>query len=345
MTNKGVTLIELLIVIVVLGIIAAFSSVMVTTIIKKTKEDSFVNTATTMIHSASSAYSKNESLWDDNVATLQELIDNDYIDISLKDPWGELYDTTNSFVTIGTVLLIPTGEVFLSNAVYLSTGEVFKVTLVSVTATIGYDIPLEEFENNDVVYFLNEVSLINGIIESITGNLSSSITGDNNNDSITVDGNALSNARINTFDGNDNITVSGDMKGNAAIDAGIGNDTIDVGYLRGRSKINGGPGNDTITCYEIRFRTYIDAGTGDDTITVSSVTNNYKGSVIMGTGNDTLTLKDPSNIFAGVNGSFNGGPGDDVLNLPDVDTARWNQISSMFSNFETIILKDGTITN
>jgi hypothetical protein len=33
----------------------------------------------------------------DNIATLQELIDNNYIEISENNPWGKPYDKENSF--------------------------------------------------------------------------------------------------------------------------------------------------------------------------------------------------------------------------------------------------------
>ena len=44
MNQKGLTIVELLIVIVVVGIIASFSSVLVGTILENTKEASFLNT-------------------------------------------------------------------------------------------------------------------------------------------------------------------------------------------------------------------------------------------------------------------------------------------------------------
>ena len=150
MNNKGVTMVELLIVIVVMSIIALFSSTMVENIISNTREDSFVNTARVMISSASTAYSQGDSLWSDNIATLQELIDNEYIEVSLTDPWGTQYDTTNSYVTVDTVLQKPNGELFLSSHMYLTTSQVFKVKLISAKATIGFDNPLEEFASDSV---------------------------------------------------------------------------------------------------------------------------------------------------------------------------------------------------
>lgn len=345
MKNKGLTLVELLIVIIILGIVASFTTVTVSRVLANTKENSFINTAKTMISTASTAYDQDDDLWNDNIATLQELIDNDYIVMSPTDPWGGAYDTTNSFVTVDAVLKTLDDEIFLSTVMDIGTNEVFKVKLISSYATIGYDAPLSDFDNDHVIYLISDTGFVNGIIENITGNLTGSISGDEDNDSVTIENDAGRSSSINTFDGDDSITVNGDVIGNATVNAGAGDDSIDVGRLRGRAVIDGGAGNDTITIDEIRYYTTIRAGAGADTVNVSSVTNNYKGSINMGSGDDILNLSDSGNIFAGINGSFNGGDGNDTLNLPDVDATKWNAISHMFSNFETIVLKNSTITN
>jgi prepilin-type N-terminal cleavage/methylation domain-containing protein len=344
MNTRGVTLVELLIVIVVMGIIAFFSGTMIENIILNSKEESFINTANVMISSASTAYNQNEALWDDNIATLQELIDNEYMEVSLVDPWGTQYDTTNSYVTVEIVLQRSTGEIFLSNVMHLATTQIFRVKLISGTATLGFDTPLQEFNNDDVIYINGEGSFITGIIENITGSLNSEISGDDNNDSITVENNANRNARINTFDGDDSITVNGDMIAAAEINSGDGNDTINVGKIRGRSSIDSGAGNDILVVTEVRYLTTILAGEGNDTLDINIFTTNYRGTIHMGSGDDILTINDSSAIFR-INGTMNGGSGNDTLNLPGVSTARWDEVSSMFSNFEIINLSDSTITD
>jgi prepilin-type N-terminal cleavage/methylation domain-containing protein len=366
MNQKGITIVELLIVIVVLGIISAFSAVAIGNIIENNRAESFANTARMMITAASLSYTQNDPLWDDNVATMQELIDSEYLDAKSTDPWGESYDMTNSYVIVETVAGIVEDEFFVSTIIFLSNTTVFKVKLISASATLGYDEELAEFNRTHIV-FLQDHSVIDGIIESITGNLRGSITGDNDNDSITVETNADRNSQINTFNGNDVVSVGNDMTSNAVINSGAGNDTVTVGqdvkssasinteegddvievnrWLRGNASIDAGAGNDTITVVEIRYKTQTDAGPGDDTLTVDSVLSNFRGSVDMGEGDDVITINDSTNPLRGVTGNFDGGAGNDILNLPYVDTALWNTISHLFTGFETIVLSDQTITN
>lgn len=318
-------MIELLIVIVIIGIISTFSMIAVSTIIKNVKENAFVNTAKAMLTSAKNAYSQSDPLFDDNIATLQELIDNGYIEISENDPWGEPYDTTNSYVTIDSV---------------------YKVKVISPTATIGYDSPLDVISKSDVIYQNGYGgSIIDGVIETVSGNVTTTMNGSDDNDSITIDSNLQSNGAINTFDGDDIVVVDGDVRVNAAINTGAGNDSITFDRLRGNASVVAGDGNDTLVIREIRYNTTINMGAGNDEATISSITSNYKGSISMGAGDDTLTIKDSGTPFQGVNGSFTGGVGNDTLNLPDVNSARWAQISHMFSGFETINLSDTTITS
>ena len=334
MNQKGFTLIELLIVIVVLGIIATFGVVAFGTVISNSREDSFVSTATTMISSASFALNKNDDLWNDNIATLQELIDNDYIEV-YEDPWGAQYDKVNSVVTMDLVVKHNDGF-YLSNSFYLDSES---------GGSTG----------------------ISGIIETITGNTTGTITGNEDNDVITVTNNVSSNGEINTLDGDDIVTIGNDLSGSASVDTGAGNDTVIIEndtrasatintgdgndtiqvdrWLRGRSTLDAGSGNDIITIGEIRYHTQTRAGEGNDTVTINSVLNNFRGVVDLGSGDDTLTISDAGTPFSGVNATFSGGSGNDTLTLLTVNTARWNQISHMFTGFETIILTDGTIIN
>ena len=366
MNQKGITIIELLIVIVVIGLISAFGVVAVGNIIENTREDSFVNTANTMVSAATNAYNQNDDLWNDNVATMQELKDAEYLDVDDDDPWGRPYDTTNSYVVVEQVINRQSPALYLSAYMSLNLDYLFKVKLVSETATIGFDNPLEDFDGTDVVYLISSSNVINGIIETITGSSNGSISGDNDNDSITVENNAGSNTEINTFAGNDVVNIGNDMQGRAEINTGSGNDTVTVTrdikqnsvvntgdgddtinldrWLRGRSIIDAGSGNDTVTIGEIRYHTQTRLGDGDDILVVNSVLGNFRGSVDMGAGDDTATITDTPNPFSGVSGSFNGGAGNDTLNLPTVDSARWAQISNLFSGWETVNLSDTTIT-
>lgn len=344
MNQKGITLTELLIVIVVMGIISAFSLTAVGTIINNTKEDSFVNTATVMIEAAANANNQNETLWSDNIATMQELISAGYLEVSTDDPWGKPYDTTNSYVTIDAVAFLPAGDFYLSTR-SAGVGLVYKIKLISDTATIGYEAALAEFDNTHVIYASGEdTNFFNGLIESITGNLTGSLTGTNDNDNLTIEGDVNPGAKINTFDGNDSVTITNDMRGSSTLDTGAGDDTVTIErWLRGSAKIDTGSGDDTLNLSEIRYKTKTLTQDGNDTVYIGSVTNNFQGSVNLGNGNDTMTINDGGTPFSAVVGKFYGGNGDDVLNLPDVNLARWNQISSLFIGFETINLGDGTV--
>lgn len=347
--NDGVTLIELLIVIVVMGIIASFSMTAVVSILENTKEESFLNTANTMIVSAKIAYNQSDSLWDDDTATMQELIDNNYLEVSENDPWGKPYDTTNSFVQVEEIIVYHSEELLLSLNYIFSSDSIFKVKLVSPTATIGFDVPLSVFDNSDVIYLNGGGSVIDGIIESITGVLKSSVTGDNNNDQITTDDKIGKGGSISTFGGDDIISVGGEMSNDASIDSGTGNDTITLdGPLRGAATIKSGDGDDTITVPEIRYLITIYAGAGNDTVTIGTVTNNFQKTVDMGSGTDTLTLNANAITISRISSKivhFIGGDGTDTLNLPNVSLEDWDIISSMFSGFETIHLSNTTITD
>jgi prepilin-type N-terminal cleavage/methylation domain-containing protein len=346
MKNEGVTLIELLVVIIVISIIASFSLVSVGNIIENAKEDSFLNTANTMIDSSKNAFMLNDSLWDDDKATMQELIDNDYLEVSEKDPWGRDYDKENSYVLIEEVV---TDRGTGGGLLRLSNGFLFKVRLISPTATIGFDIPLSIFDETDVLYIDNDGPFINGIIESITGELKSAIAGDNDNDQITTDSKIGKNGSISTFGGDDIIVVGGEISNNAVVDSGSGNDSITLeGPMKGKATVNSGEGDDTLILPEVRYLTEVDAGSGDDSVTIDSVTSNFQRTVDMGSGDDILTINAEGLSLDAINNKsihFIGGEGNDILNLPNVTADVWEVISSMFTGFETIYLSDATINN
>jgi prepilin-type N-terminal cleavage/methylation domain-containing protein len=345
MNNDGVTLVELLVVIVVMGIIASFSLVTVGNIIENAKEDSFLNTANMMVASAKNAFVSNDSLWDDDTATMQELIENEYLEVSDDDPWGQPYDKENSFVT-KEELITDNGS---GSIVRLSNGFLFKVRLISPTASIGLDVALSIFDESDVLYIDNDGPFINGIIESITGQLKSAIAGDNDNDQITTDDKIGKNGSISTFGGDDVILVGGEISNNAAIDSGSGDDSITLeGPMKGKATIDTGEGDDTLVLPEVRYLTEVDTGSGDDTVTIGSVTANFQRFVDLGSGNDVLTINASGATLDDIRNRsvhFLGGEGNDVLNLANVSSAQWADISSMFSGFETIHLSDQTIQN
>jgi len=249
MKNAGVTLIELLIVIVVMGIIAAFSVPAVGKIIENMKEESFLNTANVMIVAAKNAYNQDDPLWDQDIVTMRELIENGYLEVSENDPWGQPYLIDDSFVQVEEIIAYRDEEIFLSLSNFYSFNFIFKVTLVSETATIGLDVPLTEFDDSDVIYINDGDSIVSGIIEFITGQVNSSVTGDNNNDEITTDDRIGKGGSINTFGGDDIISADGGMSNNAIIDSGTGNDTITLeGPMKGAATIDSGDGDGIMQC-------------------------------------------------------------------------------------------------
>lgn len=323
MNQKGVTIVELLIVIVIMSIVASFTMVTVDSIVRNAKADSFVNSADAMINAASLAYDSGESIWNDNTVTLQELINTGYIDIDENDPWDENYNTTESYVT--------------------NDGS-FKVTLISGYASIGYSDPLETYDTSDIIYATgNGGTVIDGIIENLTGVVTSSITGDNKNDSITVDGETRS-ANINTYGGDDEVTVNGDIRANTSVNTGEGDDTITItNRTRGNSTVDSGEGDDVVTITEMKYRTTLYTRGGNDTVTVGNLSTNFVGSISLGADDDSLTLGATYERLAPKSITIDGGSGNDTLILSNVTSAQWDDISSLFIGFEIIQLSDTTL--
>ncbi|MGE8078445.1 competence type IV pilus major pilin ComGC [Peribacillus loiseleuriae] len=109
--QKGLTLVELLAVIVILGIIAAIAVPSIGKIIDNSKKDAHLANAQQMVSSARLAVAANDKkLWTintnggvattENQITLEKLISEGYIESTLKDPDGGDYIKADSFVKI-----------------------------------------------------------------------------------------------------------------------------------------------------------------------------------------------------------------------------------------------------
>lgn len=308
MTNKGFTLVELLIVVVVMSIIAAFSGVLVNEIVENTRQSSFIVSANTFIDAAEISYLQDEPMWDDNTATLADIIAAGYVSIGPKDPWNGQYDFNASYV----IVIISQSD--SSTVDKLS----FKIKLISTTATLGYDEELAVYSKDDIVFLDgSSTSLVDKIISIFDRNLKEDLTTDNGDDDISVNGDISSGAVINTLDGDDTITIGDDIKDSSTLDMGAGNDTLILGDdIRDGSSVFMGDGDDTIIMDgEITGSSSIDTGDGNDTIIIKDDIQD-NATVTTGTGNDTVTVDET--IYAGA--VLDTGTGNDIVTAKIVES-------------------------
>lgn len=318
MNNKGVTMIELLIVIVVLGIISTFSTVAVGRILDNVRKNTFAQNGVIFVDAAKDAYDQNDPLWDDDIATLRELMEFDYISSVPKDPWGGTYNVDETKITV---------EVVLGNSrsngtmMFLATGSssntaIFRARIVSSSATIGFVESLEVFTKDDIVLLTTTTqTFYEKITKAFTNDINDNVLTDNGDDDIDVDDDIKGDANVNTSGGNDTINVGDDIKEDASVNTGDGDDILNIdGEVRDNATVSTGSGNDTVTIDDdIQNDSRVDTGDGDDTVYVGD--DLQSGAVLnTGSGNDTITVDDELD-----NGTIEAGDGNDTVIL---DTIR-----------------------
>ena len=337
MSNKGVTLVELLIIIVVLALVSSFSVIGVSSVLENFRQKGFVQDARVILIAAENAYFQNDDIWDDNKATLGELIDAGYISIN-QDPWGGEYDLEESYVVTEKIMVGNSKVISLSTT---PTSKIqLKVKIVSENAIIGYFENLADFSKSDI-HMLdgNNESLITRVKESITGSLWSTVLKDDNHDEIETDNNMYGNSLIDAQGGDDYVLIGGSMYGSSNIDSGDGNDIVTIsGEVVTNGSIKTGDGNDTVNVSKtFKGNSKIDSGDGDDTITVGwSIYGS--ASIDAGSGNNTVDVLGE----VSTNGEIKTGNGQDIINIASnlksnstVDTGDGNDavnVQNVFGN-------------
>lgn len=346
MNNKGVTIVELLIVIVVMGIIASIGTVSVNGVVTNIRQKGFVASAEVIRNAGKRAYSEEQGIWVDDKISLRELITYEYIEPLKSDPWGGAYDLDASYVIAIPVVAENQHQsspyMFLTN-VQAAESVTFKVKIITSNVILGYEEELEVFTKDDIVYLNSDNdSIFEKIIESITGNFNSTLQTDDGDDTVNITGKLTNRGVIETYGGNDSVTIGKVVKDNAYISTGDGDDSVTINQmLKNRAKVDTGAGDDTVYIKsQFRDNAKILTGSGDDTVTITGKVS-VKAIINTGDGNDTVTL---SILDTRYKGSIYLGAGTDTLNLPNVTLAVWNaKFSSNVYGAETINLKDAVI--
>jgi len=335
MNNKGLTLVELLIVIVIMGIITSFAVVSVSEILDDSKKKGFVVSSNGILDAAENAYSTADSLWDDDIATLGELVDGKYITTIGKDPWGGEYKLDETYVTVENVIGIDNEpHIYLSMSYYPVTGIIFKCKIVSTKAVIGYNETLSVFDKTDV-YLLDssDGSILDKITEVFDNSLDENVNTNDGDDEIEVNEDIKDNASITTNGGDDTINIGDDVKDDASIDMGSGNDVLNMdGEVRDDAQINTGDGDDILNIKDdIQDDAIVNTGADNGTVTIGDDLQNG-AELNTGSGDDTVTIKDDLD-----KAKLYTGDGNDTV---DVDTLKSSSTINTGSDNDELSIRD-----
>lgn len=308
-TNKnGFSLIELIVVIALLGIIAAVAVPSFTSILERSKAKQCVLNRKTAVH-AYDIYS----------------VENGSFDID-GHAGVEFLQNAN---------LIGSDVVCTANGTYT-----WKVTddITSIECDVHgdganlydafleyYNIFIGDIAGDNLVTGDNADRIIVG--RDIDGDILIETNG--GDDYITIENDFEGDAELNTGDGNDKVEILDQTK-DSILNTGEGADIVDIGEIAMTSIIDTGTGDDIINIDSVSTtfdRGHVNLNDGDDYMTLS----------------DPDTESSKRNL-GGSEGTYDGGAGHDTLRLDGFSKDEWSSISKYFSNFETIIFDDGEIT-
>lgn len=351
MNNKGITMVELLITIVVMGILSAFSTIAANEIIDNVRQGGFVENGETFLNAAKQAYYMGSDIWDDDQVTLQELVDEGYVESISNDPWGKSYVMDETVFTIEVVDAATPNSIYIPSITldntnrYSGQNYVFEGIVVSRTATMGLrdEGPLREFNKSDIDFLDGSTNIVKEAIDSIVGtpedetttddssNDASDNSNDNdstNNDTTPDDSNEQDTNNDDTSNDNDTEDEDDDQGGiiDTIIDTIFGDDDEDEEETGSYTS-----DNDTVTINEeVTSSNSIYALSGNDTITINGKVKN-SAVIDLGEGNDKITITksvDKSTITTG-NGNDTVDIDDDVKNKTSITTGNGNDTVSI----------------